>query len=327
MDALSSNMAQPRIESFAAKVAGEVSSMEEPIPQPGYHDQGRDRFQSIDTNPTKVTAEEPVSTFSIDVDSSSYSFMRASLNNGVLPQDDAVLSVDGEKFVAFGSVRTVDSRPLPRGAQGTITVTVEWKPNGYTEMTRTKQVRFTAGEPVTVDLLKDQPDDRVKVIYVPTPSDVAEEMSRLANVGPKDVVYEPGCGDARITIAAIRRGAQRGICIDIDAERARESRENVKAAGFSDRIDVRQGDALDLKDLSDVSVVLLYMGEHFNMLLRPVLWRDLEVGSRVVSHAFNMGDWMPDEITTFESTQGGVYQLYLWTITADVKKRLATTGR
>jgi Ca-activated chloride channel family protein len=90
MDALSSNMAQPGIESFAAKVAGQVSSMEEPIPQPGYHDQGRDRFQSIETNPTKVTAEEPVSTFSIDVDSSSYSFVRASLNNGVLPQDDAV---------------------------------------------------------------------------------------------------------------------------------------------------------------------------------------------------------------------------------------------
>jgi uncharacterized protein (TIGR03000 family) len=244
-----------------------------------------------------------------------------------VPQDDAVLSVDGQKSNEFGSVRSVDSRPLPRGSQGTVTLTVEWKPNGYTEMTRTKQVRFTAGEPVTVDLSKDQPDDRVKVIYVPTPQDVAEEMSRLAKVGPKDVVYEPGCGDARITIAAIRRGAQRGICIDIDPERARESRENVKAAGFSDRIDVRQGDALDLKDLSDVSVVLLYMGEHFNMLLRPVLWRDLKVGSRVVSHAFSMGDWKPDESISFESSQGGAFQLYLWTITPELKKQLTAQGR
>lgn len=244
-----------------------------------------------------------------------------------MPQDDAILSVDGEQLANFGGVRTIDSKPLPRGAQGTTTLTVQWKPNGYTEMTRTKQVRFTAGQSVTVDLSASQPDDRVKVIYVPTPQDVAEEMSRLAKVGPSDVVYEPGCGDARITIAAIRRGAQRGICIDIDEERATESRANVKAAGFSDKIDVRHGDALDLKDLSQVTVVLLYMGEHFNLLLRPVLWRDLKVGSRVVSHAFGMGDWKPDEEIYFESSQGGSYQLYLWTITADVKKRLATQGK
>ena len=240
-----------------------------------------------------------------------------------MPQEDATLIVDGQQDVAFGAVRTIDSKRLPRRAQSTMTLTVQWKPNGYTEMTRTKQIRFAAGDPVTVDLSVDQPDDRVKVIYVPTPQDVSEEMSRLANVGPSDVVYEPGCGDARITIAAIRRGAQRGICIDIDEERARESRANVKAAGFAERIDVRHGDALDLKDLSQVSVVLLYMGEHFNLLIRPVLWRDLKVGSRVVSHAFGMGDWKPDQTIYFESDQGGAYQLYLWTITADVKKRLA----
>jgi uncharacterized protein (TIGR03000 family) len=244
-----------------------------------------------------------------------------------VPQDDAVLSVDGEQLVAFGKVRTIDSKPLTRGAQGTTTLSVQWKPNGYTEMTRTKQVRFTAGQPVTVDLSADQPDDRVKVIYVPTPQDVSEEMSRLAKVGPSDVVYEPGCGDARITIAAIRRGAQRGICIDIDEERATESRANVKAAGFSDKIDVRHGDALDLKDLSEVSVVLLYMGEHFNLLIRPVLWRDLKVGSRIVSHAFTMGDWKPDETVTFETSEFGSYQLYLWKITEDVKKRLTSQAK
>jgi uncharacterized protein (TIGR03000 family) len=238
-----------------------------------------------------------------------------------MPQQDATLLVDGQQDTAFGAVRTIDSRPLPRRTQSTVTLTVQWKPNGYTEMTRTKQIRFAAGDPVTVDLSIDQPDDRVKVIYVPTPQDVSEEMVRLAGVGPSDVVYEPGCGDARITIAAIRKGAQRGICIDIDEERARESKANVQAAGLSSRIDVRHGDALDLKDLSQVTVVLLYMGEHFNMLIRPVLWRDLKVGSRVVSHAFTMGDWKPDETVTFNSAESGVYQLYVWTITEDVKKR------
>ncbi len=86
MDALGGAMM--RQQSFAS--AGNLAAVEGPMPQPGYHDQGRDRFQTIETNPLKVTAEEPVSTFSIDVDTSSYSFMRASLNNGALPPDDAV---------------------------------------------------------------------------------------------------------------------------------------------------------------------------------------------------------------------------------------------
>lgn len=89
-DALASNMAAPAAQPFAGQAAGEVGMLAEPLPPAGYHDQGRDKFQTIETNPLKVTAEEPVSTFSIDVDTSSYSFMRASLNNGVLPQDDAV---------------------------------------------------------------------------------------------------------------------------------------------------------------------------------------------------------------------------------------------
>ena len=74
-------------------------------------------------------------------------------------------------------------------------------------------------------------------------------MVELARVGKTDVVYEPGCGDARITIAAIKAGARRGICVDIDPERARESKENVAKAGFANRIDVREGDALDVKNL------------------------------------------------------------------------------
>jgi len=240
-----------------------------------------------------------------------------------MPQDDAALIVNGQAVEGRGTYRSIESAMLRPGTEAKTTITAQWKPNGYTEMTRTKQVQVRAGEPVTVDLSVEAADDRVKVIYVPTPQDVSEEMVRLVGVGANDVVYEPGCGDARITIAAIRRGAQRGICIDIDEERARESAANVKAAGLSDKIDVRHGDALDLKDLSQVTVVLLYMGEHFNMLIRPVLWRDLKVGSRIVSHAFTMGDWQPDQTISFNSAESGTYQLYVWTITEEVKKRQA----
>jgi precorrin-6B methylase 2 len=149
-------------------------------------------------------------------------------------------------------------------------------------------------------------------------------MVTLASVTTADVVFEPGCGDARITIAAIRAGAERAICVDLDPERAEESRANVQHAGLADRIDVRQGDALDVKDLSEVTVVFLYMGDHFNQLIRPVLWRTLKAGARVVSHRFMMGDWQPDKTITVQSVDGGgTYDLHLWTITEEVKRKAA----
>ena len=240
-----------------------------------------------------------------------------------MPAADAQLFVDGQLVEGLGARRTIDTRAHLAGTRSKVLIVAQWKPNGYTEITRTREVPFVAGTPAAVDLSGDDPTDRVKIIYVPTPQDAAEEMARLAGVGRNDVVYEPGCGDARITIAAIRRGARRGICVDIDKERVDESRANVKKAGLSGRIEVRHGDALDVKDLSEVTVVLLYMGEHFNKLLRPVLLRDLKPGSRIVSHFFTMGDdWPPEKTVRFNSKEGGIYRLHLWTITEDVRKRL-----
>jgi uncharacterized protein (TIGR03000 family) len=240
-----------------------------------------------------------------------------------LPQADAELTVDGRTIEGEGTSRSFETPPFVRGSSGKVTIATSWKPNTYTTMTRTRAVSFRAGEPLTVDLSRDEPTDRVRVLYVPTPDDIAEAMVKLAGVTPQDIVFEPGCGDARITIAAVRAGARRGVGIDIDPERVTESRENVKAAGLSDRVDIRLGDALDIKDLSDASVVLLYMGDHFNMLIRPALWKQLKVGSRVVSHRFRMGDWEPDKTVTISSAEGGDYELHLWTITEDVNKRLA----
>jgi uncharacterized protein (TIGR03000 family) len=238
-----------------------------------------------------------------------------------VPQPDTELAVDGEPVEGEGTTRQVDTRPSPPGLPQTLTLTATWKPNGYTTMTRSKVVTFRAGETLPVDISVDDPGDRVRVIYVPTPADIAEEMVKLAAVTSRDVVYEPGCGDARITIAAMRAGARRAICVDIDKERADESRENVRAAGMENRIDVRHGDALEVRDLKDVTVVLLYMGDHFNMLVRPVLWRELPVGARIVSHRFTMGDWEPERTVTIDSAEGGQYELHLWTITPELKRR------
>jgi uncharacterized protein (TIGR03000 family) len=236
-----------------------------------------------------------------------------------VPAEDAEVAVNGKVLAGAGSSRAFETGPLDAGMHR-YTFSVTWKPNTYTTMTRTKVVAFRAGDAVQVDLSAEDPSDRVRVIYVPTPQAVAEAMVDLAKVGRTDVVYEPGCGDARITIAAIKAGARRGICVDIDPERARESKDNVEKAGFGSRIDVREGDALDVRNLSDVSVVFLYMGDHFNMLIRPVLWRELKVGSRVVSHRFTMGDWESDHTITV-STDEGAFDLHVWTITEEIKRR------
>jgi uncharacterized protein (TIGR03000 family) len=240
----------------------------------------------------------------------------------IVPHPDAELTVENLTIAGPGTTREFDTRSLAAARTYRYTVVVQWRPNGYTTMTRRRVVAFRPGTRVNVDLTVDDPTDRVRVVYVPTPFDVADEMVKLAGVGTSDIVFEPGCGDARMLIAAVKAGALRGVGIDIDAERVAESKARVRQAGLEPRIDIRLGDALDIKDLSKATVVLLYMGDHFNMLLRPILWRELPVGARIVSHRFTMGDWTPDKSVTVTSEEGaGDYELHLWTVTDAVKRR------
>ena len=240
-----------------------------------------------------------------------------------VPQTDAELVVEGRPVPGSGLSREVETPPLKAGVTYKYSVAATWKPNAYTTMTRTKTVSFRAGAPVAVNLTVDDPADKVVVSYVPTPPEVVDEMIKLAGVGPADVVFEPGCGDARITIAAVKAGARKGVGIDIDAERVAESRALVKDAGLADRIDIRQGDALQIRDLSQATVVFLYMGDHFNLLIRPHLWRELKVGARVVSHRFLMGDWKPDKTVSVGAYDNPGYELHLWTVTEELKRKMA----
>jgi precorrin-6B methylase 2 len=147
--------------------------------------------------------------------------------------------------------------------------------------------------------------------YVPTPEDVVERMLDLAEVKPGDVVYDLGCGDGRIPIAAARRGA-RGVGIDIDPQRITESNANAKAAGVTDRVEFRVQDAMTV-DVSPATVVTLYLLSSSNSKLRPILTRQLKPGARIVSHAFSMGAaWPADKVDTFTSARGDSVTLYLW---------------
>jgi uncharacterized protein (TIGR03000 family) len=239
----------------------------------------------------------------------------------MVPDENAELTVDGVAVPGTGAARKYETPLLQRGTTYSYIVSVTWQPNTYTTMTRSKTVTFAAGESVEVDLTASDPTDRVRVMFVPTPADVADEMVGLAGVTGSDVVFEPGCGDARITMAAVRGGARRGVCIDIDPDLVADARAKVKEAGLDDRIEVRLGDALEIPDLSTATVVFLYMGDHFNLLIRPTLWKELRVGARVVSHRFKMGDWEPEK-TTSVSVDGADYELHRWTVTEELKRRI-----
>jgi uncharacterized protein (TIGR03000 family) len=240
-----------------------------------------------------------------------------------VPSEDAQLVLDDQTIPGAGKSRSFESPPLEPGATHRYTFTAIWQPNSYTTMTRSRTVSLRVGQRVSVDLSVEQPSDRVRVIYVPTPADIADEMVKLAGVKASDIVFEPGCGDARITIAAVKHGARKGVGIDIDPERVAESRAKVKEAGLDAKVEIRQGDALDIRDLSTATVVFLYMGDHFNMLIRPDLWQELKVGARVVSHRFTMGDWKPDKTVKVRSVEGGEYELHLWTVTDEIKRKMA----
>jgi hypothetical protein len=158
--------------------------------------------------------------------------------------------------------------------------------------------------------------------YEGTPHSVVPAMIQLAGVTAEDVIFEPGCGDARVLIAALKAGARRGIGVDIDPDLAEVAYAAVRAAAVADRTEIRWGNALDV-DFSESTVVFLFMGEAFNLVMRPLLWKQLKVGARVVSNDFPMGDWKPDR-TVRVDTPSRSYVLYRWTITQDIKNRAAT---
>ena len=149
------------------------------------------------------------------------------------------------------------------------------------------------------------------VHFVPTPHEVVAAMLRVAKVGSKDVLYDLGSGDGRIVIAAARKYGTRGTGIDLDPARIEESRLGARKAGVTGKVQFRQADLFET-DLRDASVVTLYLLPSLNVRLRPKLYRELQPGSRIVSHAFDMGDWKPD--STF---MVGTSAVFYWVMPAN----------
>ena len=156
--------------------------------------------------------------------------------------------------------------------------------------------------------------------YVPTPQDVVERMLVLAGVGKNDVVIDLGSGDGRLVVTAAKQFGARGVGVDIDPARIAEGRANAKQAGVESLVEFRQQDALQA-DLSQATVVTLYLLSSSNVKLRPRLLSQLKPGARIVSHQFGMGDWPPDKVETFTDGNGTSRTLYLWTVGANSPKQ------
>ena len=192
-------------------------------------------------------------------------------------------------------------------------------PNNYTRIIRVREVTFKPGTETKVDFtVEDRKTDKIVVRWVPTPNDIVDEMSKMAKIGKDDVVYDPGCGDAVMLIRPIKLfGAKRGIGIDIDEKMVKIALAKAEEEGVSKRVEIRKGDILDVKevDLSEITVVLLYIGEDLNIRLKPILKKGLKPGTRIISHRFTMGDdWKPETSKTVKGMDGEEYELYMWTI-------------
>lgn len=149
-----------------------------------------------------------------------------------------------------------------------------------------------------------------EIMYLPTPYPVVDAMLRLAGVHRGDRLVDLGAGDGRIAIAAARDYGIPAVGIELDARKAAEARANVRRAGLEHLVEIRQGDVLDA-DLSGATVVTLFLFPDINAQLAPKLRAELPAGSRIVSHRFGLGEWLPDR-----QAEASGHPLMLWIVPA-----------
>ncbi len=153
------------------------------------------------------------------------------------------------------------------------------------------------------------------VPYVPTTKEAVEAMLKLADVKKTDVVYDLGCGDGRIVIAAAKNFGARGVGIDINPERIQEAKANAKKEGVEELVRFEEKD-LFKADIHEATVVTLFLLPKVNLRLRPKLLRELKPGTRIVSNTFDMGDWKPEKEQSLEGDEdyGLSHKFLLWIV-------------
>ena len=150
------------------------------------------------------------------------------------------------------------------------------------------------------------------VPYVPTPAIIVDEMLEIAQVDGDDVLYDLGSGDGRIPISAAQRFGTKGVGIDLNPERVKEANEKAKQAKVTDKVTFLEADLFEV-DFSEATVITLYLFPEVNMKLRPKILR-MKPGTRVVSHNYDMGDWVPEQTKKIKAPNGTEHTIYLWRV-------------
>jgi hypothetical protein len=174
--------------------------------------------------------------------------------------------------------------------------------------------------PLTSSVSGQDKDDKEKIecriIYVPTPESVVEKMLDMAKVTKNDIVYDLGCGDGRIVCLAAKKYGAKGVGVDIDPARIKDCMETMKKYGVTkEQVDIRQGNALKVKDLERATVIEFYMLPEFMEKLEPQVWgekRRIKKGTRLVAHDYPFPNWKADEVIEFKGPER-THTLYLWT--------------
>ena len=148
------------------------------------------------------------------------------------------------------------------------------------------------------------------VPYVPTPPEIVRSMLQLAGVHKGDVVIDLGCGDGRIVVTAASEFGARGVGYDLNPERIREANENAVKAGVQDRVRFVEKNLFEA-DIREATVVTLYLLPMVNERLKPRLLAELKPGTRIVSHSFDMGAWVPDKKIELDGRT-----IYFWVVPA-----------
>jgi uncharacterized protein (TIGR03000 family) len=235
---------------------------------------------------------------------------------------ETVVKVNGKEVEGKGASR-VYKAAVDKGKEHKYKVEALIEPNNYTKITRYKEITLTGGDDAKVDLtVKDPKTDKIVVRWVPTPDDIVDEMCRLGKITKKDIVYDLGCGDAVMLIRPIVKfGAKRGVGIDIDPKMIVKAKEKIKENKLEDKIELRVGDILNVEDMSDASLVLIYIGDDLGERVGPVLRKTLKPGARIVSHRFKLGDWEPTKSITVKGQDGDEYELHMWVVEKKEKEK------
>jgi uncharacterized protein (TIGR03000 family) len=205
---------------------------------------------------------------------------------------DAKLLIDDIVTKSTGPERRFTTPPIPTGKTFEYTLKWTYTERGGNTVTRMAVIDFKGGEEKVFDL---RPGSKnvisSRIIYVPTAQNIVDKMLEMAKVTDKDVVYDLGCGDGRILVTAAKKFGAKGVGIDIDPERIKDSKANIAKEKVGKLVEVRQGDALKVKDISKATVVTLYMLPEFQEKLAPILKKELKLGTRVIVHDYALPGW------------------------------------